>query len=136
MTFEQWGILELMGHVKTAGRISEEERFGSKIGRIDIPAKEGFFVTQYFGGASVYRLTICTEETARAIAARCNHNLPMTEWDIREYIQPLAIELAQEREAIQSEDDFEELFKPADEKAKEQDRLLDELFTNTEEAPF
>ncbi len=34
---EQWAIVELMGHVKIAGRISEEEKFGGKLGRIDVP---------------------------------------------------------------------------------------------------
>jgi len=62
-----WGILELMGHVRLGGLISEEEKFGVKMGRIDVPVEESF-VTQYFGGSSVYRLTPCTEEVARAVA--------------------------------------------------------------------
>lgn len=33
----EWGIVELMGHVRLAGRVSEVERFGAKLGRIDIP---------------------------------------------------------------------------------------------------
>ena len=36
---ETWAIVELMGHVKLAGKLSEEERFGVKMGRLDIPAK-------------------------------------------------------------------------------------------------
>lgn len=79
--FKHWGILELMGHVKVAGLITEEERFGSKVGRIDIPQGD-VFVTQYFGGSSVYRLTPCTEEIARAIAKNVNH-APVYEWDLR-----------------------------------------------------
>ncbi len=65
-----WAVLELMGHVRLAGKVSEEERFGSKIGRIDVPADGGRFVTIYFGGSSVYRMTPCDEDTARAVAAR------------------------------------------------------------------
>lgn len=38
--FEQWAIVELMGHVRVAGRVTEEEHFGSKLGRIDIPRPE------------------------------------------------------------------------------------------------
>lgn len=30
--FETWAIVELMGHVKLAGRLTEEERFGTKMG--------------------------------------------------------------------------------------------------------
>lgn len=65
---EEWAILELMGHVRIAGKVTEEERFGSKIGRIDVPIKSGGFVTQYFGGASVYRMTIVSDDVAKAVA--------------------------------------------------------------------
>jgi len=65
-TFEQWAILELMGHVKLAGLVTEEEHFGAKLGRIDIPNGDGF-TTQYFTGGSIYRLTPTTEEIARAV---------------------------------------------------------------------
>lgn len=68
--FEVWGILELMGHVKTAGLISEQELFGTTLGRIDIPTDDGQMITQYFGGGSVYRLTPVSEMVARAFAAR------------------------------------------------------------------
>ena len=65
-----WGILELMGHVRLAGRITEESRFGVALGRIDIPKTDGTFTPQYFGGSSIYRLTPTTEEIARSVAAR------------------------------------------------------------------
>lgn len=69
--FGVWAILELMGHVKVAGYVTEEELFGTKIGRIDIPAdEESDAITQYFGGASVYRLTPVSEDVARAFARR------------------------------------------------------------------
>jgi len=77
---EQWGILELMGHVRLAGRISEEERYGSKLGRIDIPGKDGTFTTQFFSGSSIYRLTITTEEVARQIASSCSP-APIQPWE-------------------------------------------------------
>ena len=33
----KWAIVELMGHLRLAGLLSEEEHFGAKMGRIDIP---------------------------------------------------------------------------------------------------
>lgn len=68
--FGTWGILELMGHVKMSGFITEEELFGGKIGRIDIPGGDGATITQFFGGHTIYRLTPVSEEIARAFAAR------------------------------------------------------------------
>lgn len=67
-TFESWAIVELLGHVKIAGQVSEEEHFGGKIGRIDIPVGEDKYVTQYFGHSSIYRITPCTEEMARTVS--------------------------------------------------------------------
>lgn len=65
---DEWGIVEMMGHVKMAGRISEVERFGSKLGRCDIPQADGGFVTRLFNGGSLYRYTPCSESAARAVA--------------------------------------------------------------------
>lgn len=67
--FGQWAVVELLGHVKVAGYVTEEEHFGSKLGRIDVPGEEQT-ITQYFGGNTLYRLTPVTEEVARAFAAR------------------------------------------------------------------
>jgi len=80
-TFDQWAIVELMGHVRVAGRVTEEERFGAKLGRVDIPMEGGGYATQYFGGGSVYRLTPTTEEIARAVALR-NQPVPVHRWEL------------------------------------------------------
>jgi hypothetical protein len=65
---EQWGIVSLMGHKTLAGRISEEEHFGAKMGRVDVPDEAGEFATVWFGGSSVYSLQYTDEETAREAA--------------------------------------------------------------------
>lgn len=80
-TFDQWAIVELMGHVRVAGRVTEEEHFGAKLGRVDIPTHDGGFATQFFGGGSVYRLTPCAEEVARAVALR-NQPEPVHRWEL------------------------------------------------------
>ena len=79
--WQTWAVLELMGHVRTGGLVTEEERFGAKLGRVDIPTPEGGFVTQYFGGGSIYRLTICDEATARRVAAS-NRPAPLHPWEM------------------------------------------------------
>ena len=33
----EWAIVEVLGHRKHAGRVREEERFGAKMLRIDVP---------------------------------------------------------------------------------------------------
>ena len=64
-----------MGHRRLAGLVSEEPKFGTTLLRIDIPhdpadgGKE--FITQYYGGGSIFCLTPTTEETARMVARGC-----------------------------------------------------------------
>lgn len=93
--FKTWAILELMGHIRLGGMVSEEVRFGTTMGRIDIPGEkeEEWTATQYFGGGSVYRVTPCTEETARAVAAsnrpRPSHTYQLPHYDDDEDELPL-----------------------------------------------
>lgn len=83
--FNQWAIIELMGHVKIAGLVTEVEIFGSKLGRVDIPFGDTF-TTQYFNGSSLYRLTPTTEEIARAVA-KSNQPTPVFRWELPEVKQ-------------------------------------------------
>ena len=85
--FGTWAILELMGHVKLAGYVTEEEHFGGKVGRIDIPTDDGSSVTQFFGGHTIYRLTPVTEAVARAFAER-NKPRPVYLYELPARIPP------------------------------------------------
>lgn len=64
----EWAILELFGHRQLAGKITEVDRFGVKFCRIDIPSEPP--VTQFYGGAAIYGITITTEEIATKVARR------------------------------------------------------------------
>jgi hypothetical protein len=69
-TFESWAILELMGHRRMAGLVSEQTIGGQAFLRIDVPEtpSQAAF-TQFYGAGSVYCMTPTTEEIARAVAA-------------------------------------------------------------------
>jgi hypothetical protein len=75
-----WAIVELMGHVKLAGKLTEVERFGAKMGRLDIPQADGSYVTQFFGGGSIYRITPVSEEVARHVV-KSTDPAPVQAWD-------------------------------------------------------
>ncbi len=79
MSYTGWALVEIMGHVRCYGRISEEEMFGAKLLRVDIPlpgdeflevGEEEKFYTRYFGGSAIYGITPLEESVARAQAAR------------------------------------------------------------------
>lgn len=67
--FGQWCILEVMGHRKLGGYVTEQPLFGTAMLRIDIPNAESY-TTEYYGGSSIYALHPVSEEVARAFAAR------------------------------------------------------------------
>ncbi|WP_378952226.1 hypothetical protein [Mesorhizobium sp. ANAO-SY3R2] len=77
----EWAIVEIFGHRRHAGRIREEERFGAKMLRIDVPtvavvteaepasikrAVEGW-TTHWYGGSSIFSLTLTDEATVLKI---------------------------------------------------------------------
>ncbi|MGH3942638.1 MAG: hypothetical protein ACRDTG_29245 [Pseudonocardiaceae bacterium] len=74
--------MELFGHLRTAGRVTEIERFGGKMMRLDIPGDDGeIAATQLIGHASLYRVTITTEEVARRVA-KIGRPEPVKQWEL------------------------------------------------------
>ncbi len=65
--FDQWGIVELMGHQRTAGRLSEEMIAGANLLRVDVPNGETFR-TAYYGPNAIYALHVTGEAEARKVA--------------------------------------------------------------------
>lgn len=69
-TFEEWAILELMGHRRMAGKVSEQTIGGQAFLRIDVPETPGQAAfTQFYGAGSVYCMTPTSEAIARQVAA-------------------------------------------------------------------
>lgn len=61
---DSWAVVELMGHVTLAGRVTKPGEYGG-LWQIDVPDGEKF-QTQFFGSQSVYRIRMVSEEIARA----------------------------------------------------------------------
>ena len=85
--FEGWAIVDLMGHTRLAGKVTEVEMFGTKMGRIDVPGVEGKpGYTQFFGGGSVFRMTPTTEEIPDRSASSSStpaSTSPVFRWVVR-----------------------------------------------------
>jgi hypothetical protein len=82
-SFEGWVILELMGHRRLAGYLSEEVVGGTAFLRIDVPGQDTTIsATQFYSGSAVYCITPTTEEIARKVAAS-SQPAPVTAWDLR-----------------------------------------------------
>jgi hypothetical protein len=81
---EGWAILELMGHRRLGGYVSEVSVAGSAMVRVDIPHPQKLgetAATQFYAGHAIYAITPTTEEVARAIARGAPE--PVSRWDLR-----------------------------------------------------
>lgn len=82
VAYEGWAILELMGHRRLAGYVSEAAQYGTAMIRIDVPADAGqTLASQFYGGSSIYCLTPTTEDIARRVAAS-NRPAPVHAWEM------------------------------------------------------
>lgn len=88
--YQGWSVLELFGHRKLGGYITEEDHFGARMCRIDIPGPDDTTTTQYYGGSAIYGLTPTTEDIARAVAQR-NQPAPVSAWELRPQEPPRAL---------------------------------------------
>lgn len=106
-SFRQWVLLELMGHRRVAGFLSEQEIAGQAFLRLDIPAsddsddlKEGTG-TQYYSPNAVYSITPVDKTTAYLCAQQWVE-LPVQSWELK------AIYLdAREKDPIEEEEEDE-----------------------------
>ncbi len=87
--FATWAIVELMGHRRLAGFVSEATLGGAAMLRLDIPAAgpvapdaSPWSASQFYSGAAVYCITPTTEEIARAVAARAQPS-PVARWELK-----------------------------------------------------
>lgn len=68
-TKEMWALVELFGHNKIAGKVTEAEMGGGALIRVDVPSiKERQPVTKYYNVKAIYGITPVDEATARRMA--------------------------------------------------------------------
>lgn len=91
--FEQWAILELMGHRRLAGMVTEQTIAGAAFLRIDVPASQDTeditAVTQWYSPAA------CVGRVA-----------PVSEWEIRSRIEAPAREVEDDSAADQALENY------------------------------
>lgn len=81
--FAEWVILELLGHRRLAGWLTEQQIAGASFLRLDIPGPSADQpgATQLYSPGAVYAITPTTEEIARAVAAM-HQPAPVHRWQL------------------------------------------------------
>jgi hypothetical protein len=63
---EMWAIVELFGHQRIAGFVTEATIGGCSFVRVDIPPVDGSAaITKFYGNGAIYSMTPVSEEVAR-----------------------------------------------------------------------
>lgn len=95
----RWAVVELMGHTRLGGLISEHQFGGAAMIRLDVPTETGF-TTQLLSGASIFRITFCDEITARAAAPDCPP--PIYEYELTRELEARGFTISREPEHAQA----------------------------------
>jgi len=71
-TFESWAVVELFGHQRMAGLVTEQTVGGCAFVRVDVPTDDGAGVlyTRLLGQGAIYAINIVSEQVAREAAKR------------------------------------------------------------------
>ncbi|POR52796.1 hypothetical protein B0G62_10493 [Paraburkholderia eburnea] len=93
--FEQWALVELFGHQRIAGRVSDLTVGGQSFVRVDVPACEATDdepalqpFTKAFGPGAIYGITFLDEGAARMFVRQLRVQ-PIGTWELRRALQDL-----------------------------------------------
>lgn len=92
--FAHWAIVELFGHVRCAGYLTEQEIAGHGFLRLEIPTDAGP-VTRIVNPKAVYSITPTDEATARTVAA-LGMPEPVHAWELRAVEAPKPTDVEEE----------------------------------------
>ena len=82
--FCQWAIVELFGHQRMAGCVTNEAVGGCSFVRVDVPETPGApAYTRLLGQGAIYAINIVTEDVAR-VAAATFRSAPVSAFDLPE----------------------------------------------------
>jgi hypothetical protein len=82
-SFEAWGLLELFGHQRLSGKLSDQTIGGVHFLRIDVPAVGDVpTYTRFFTQGAIYSMTVTTEEVARRLAENLRAQ-PVSAYELR-----------------------------------------------------
>jgi hypothetical protein len=78
----EWAVLELFGHRRVAGFVSQDQVAGAGMLRVEIPAVPGQPAhTSWYAPAAVYGIHPVAEDVARAVTEHNEHR-PVHRWEL------------------------------------------------------
>lgn len=89
--FESWAIVEVMGHSRYVGFVSEQAIGGCSFVRVDVPDAPGCpAFTKLLSQGSIFAITPVAEDVARGMATKARTQ-PVSVWDLPSQPQIAAV---------------------------------------------
>ena len=90
---EMWALVELFGHQRIAGKVTQAEFGSGELIRVDVPAaKDRAPLTKFYNVKAIYGITPVDEATAARMAADINA-APVSEWSLDREVERKARQL-------------------------------------------
>lgn len=81
-SFKEWCLVELFGHQKIVGMVSEATLAGGAFLRVDVPTFNGEpAFTRFYGPSAIYSINPVSEEVARGLMANYRHE-PVSRFEL------------------------------------------------------
>lgn len=83
-SFDEWALVEIMGHQQIVGRLREQVIAGKAFLRVDVPGQNGDKdFTRFYGPDSIYCISPVSEDVAKAMLQQSRfRNEPIKPYDI------------------------------------------------------
>jgi hypothetical protein len=86
-SFEEWALIDLFGHSRIVGKVTEAQIGGGSFIRCDVPDANGETkFTRFFGPSAIYSISPITKQTAIGMAANIGAE-PVQPYDIIKRVQ-------------------------------------------------
>jgi len=86
-TFDEWALVELFGHSRIVGKVTEATIGGGAFIRVDVPNGDGTVAfTRFFGPTAIYSISPISKQTAIGLAANIGAE-PVKPYDVIKRVQ-------------------------------------------------
>lgn len=90
--FDEWCLVELMGHQRIVGKVSEATIAGGAFLRVDVPKFDGEpAFTRFYAPGAVYCISPVSEQVARGLMAQ-HRNEPVSRFDFPQLAEKVSEE--------------------------------------------
>ncbi|MDE3068254.1 MAG: acetyltransferase [Verrucomicrobiota bacterium] len=90
--FDEWALVELFGHQKIVGKVTEATLAGGAFLRVDVPEYNGSpAFTRFYGPGAIYSINPIGEQMARDLMEHYRHE-PVSRWELPQIAEKVSDE--------------------------------------------